>query len=134
MLWRQTMQRIRLRLAASAAFRSAAQQTRLRRRRSSILATIHSAAYRAQLSGNLEDQDQRGDDEITLAMDRWHRAITQVILQSRAVKRFKLGLKRGAVHQLTIDDGRRGVPSISVSSGEGSSMNSKRLRIGFVER
>jgi hypothetical protein len=133
MLWRQTMQRIHLRLSASAAFHSAAQQTRLRRRRASILATLHSAAYRSQLAVIPEDQCQVSDDKITPAMDRWYRAISLVIVQSWAVKRFKLGLKRGAVHQSTTDDERRGIPTISVSSAESLSLNSKRVRIGLVK-
>ena len=95
MLWKRTMNRIKLRLEATAAFRTAAMRVRLRRRRSSILANLHSSdrnGSRVSFSP-FRDSIAEYDIGISIASDRWHRAITQVVVQNKVIRAFKDGIK-----------------------------------------
>ena len=89
MLWKQSLARIRLRLSVSAAFRLAAQKQQIRRRRSSILANLHSGARNVNFGAHDRTSVVVFETELSLAVDRWHRAITQICIECRVVRCFK---------------------------------------------
>ena len=89
MLWKQSLARIRLRLTVSAAFRRAAQKQQIRRRRSSILANLHSGARNVNFGASARESVVVFEAQSSQAVDHWHRAITQIVIECRVVRCFK---------------------------------------------
>ncbi len=84
MLWRRTLQRIQTRIAVTKAFNHAGFQTKLRRRRASILCDL----------ANFQDGAlDASDAQVSISVDRWHRAFTYVCVQMRAIRTWKITLK-----------------------------------------
>jgi hypothetical protein len=95
MLFKKYVERVRMRMNTMKTLKEG-----LRRRRSSILANLHSSGRRVAFHPNVNFSHP---ENVTEAEDRWHRSITLVLVLLQVVRAFRGG-RLARVHTFTIDE------------------------------
>jgi hypothetical protein len=119
MMFKKYVDRVRNRLA----FRKNTQRG-LRRRRSSILANIHSAGSRGiTFDSHVSVHHPEIPEDIAEGVDRWHQSIALVVVLLKATKAFRSGLddRRARLHTFSIDETGGSVANAPSTTDKGES-------------
>ena len=114
MLFKRYADRVRQRLS----MRKTKQQG-VRRRRSSILANLHSAARRGvTFDSQASFQHRELPEEVSPAVDRWQQSVADVVLLLQGAKAFQSSLadRKARLQSFTIQEARQAAPSLQLTN------------------